>query len=58
MPAISDQTKTDLRSILEILGQRLHEVDPSNTDGQAVSNHERAALGKLKDATQGVLLSA
>lgn len=54
-PVFSDQTKADLTSILETLDQRIHEVNSSNTSGEPVSDHERAALGTLRDAAVRVL---
>lgn len=50
---LSEQTKVDLKSILETLDQRIHEA----TSDQTVSEHEVAVLVSLRDAVRGVLES-
>lgn len=52
--AISEQTKTDLTSILETLDQRIHEIGIRN-ESDPVSIHEQVTLGLLRDATLGAL---
>lgn len=47
---ISGQTRADLKSILEIIDQRLHEVVE---DGQG--QHDQDALERVRKAAVGVL---
>ena len=53
--SISNQTKADLTSILETLDQRIHEIASGSTSSEAVSDHERLALGTLRDGAAGLL---
>lgn len=51
----TDQTKTDLSSILETLDQRIHEMTDGADAVNAAHPAEVAALADLRDQARGLL---